>query len=464
MNSIDNFLALIRPRLTPSQISTDPDQLAFYGQDWSNVLTVDASAVLFPKTTEEVALILAAASQHSIAIVPSGGRTGLSGGAVAQNGEVILSLEKLNFIGPLNETALSLHVGAGAITQAVHEFCEPAGLTWPVDFASKGSSCVGGNLATNAGGVRVLRYGNTRNWVLNITAVTMDGSTHSFNGELEKNNTGYDLRQLMIGSEGTLAVITEATLKLAPLPRSKLVFFFSLDGFSSVISLFAHARKNLPNLSAFECFDQACLESVLSHFKKPAPIQTLGPAFVLMEIENTDFEAAESFLADLFERGLVLDGVMAQNDREAANLWHYREGIAESILSGNTVHQEDVSVPIAKLEEFYAEIHARYQQSLQGYGIFFFGHIGDGNLHIFVTPPKKTEATHAEFLAQMKKMDLALFEVLAQYHGSVSAEHGIGVLKRHAIHFSRTPQELTLLRGIKAAFDPQGLLNPGKLI
>lgn len=420
-----------------------------------------ANAVIFPRNTQDVSLILSTASQFGIAVVPSGGRTGLSGGAVAQNGEVILSLEKINFIGPLHEGALTLHVGAGAITQAVHDYCHPHGLTWPVDFASKGSSQVGGNIATNAGGVRVLRYGNTRNWVLGLTAVTMDGKVHTFNGALEKNNTGYDLRHLLIGSEGTLAVITEAILKLAPLPRSQLVFFFSLDGFASVVRLFNHVRKNIPSLSAFECMDHACLAQVLTHFSLPSPLQTPGKAYVLVELENTRFEDAEDFLSELFDLGLVLDGVMAQNDREAASLWQYRERIAESILASGRVHQEDVSVPIEKLEEFYSVIQARYQETLPGFSVFFFGHIGDGNLHIFIPKPEGID-TH-DFIAKMKKSDEALFEVLARFQGSVSAEHGIGLLKRHALHFSRTGAELDLFRGIKKAFDPQGLLNPGKI-
>ncbi len=461
MKLIDNFLAVLSQSLSPHQISLAPDTLTTYAQDWSNILTPKASAVIFPESTEQVAMILKEASNHAISIVPSGGRTGLSGGAVAQNGEVVLSLERINFIGPLQETALTLKVGAGAITQAVHEHCEPNGLTWPVDFASKGSSQVGGNIATNAGGVRVLRYGNTRNWVLGLTAVTMDGTIHHFNGELEKNNTGFDLRQLLIGSEGTLAVITEATLKLAPLPRSKLVFFFSLDGFSSAISLFTHARKKMPNLSAFECLDRASLDSVVSHFSKPSPVKTPGEVYVLMEIENTPFEEAEAFLSELFDKNLVLDGVMAQNDREAAHLWQYREGVAESILAGNRVHQEDVSVPVACLTEFYSVIQERYRQSLPGFKVFFFGHIGDGNLHIFIPKPAGLET--AEFISKMKKSDEELFQVLAGFSGSVSAEHGIGILKRHALHFSRSTAEIELFRGIKRTFDPKGLLNPGKV-
>ncbi len=468
MNHIDAFLTQIRAFLQESQILTDANECAHYAQDWSAVLTPNSAATVFPETTEQVSKILSAANSHSISVVPSGGRTGLSGGAVASNGEVVLSLVRMNKIANLHLGALTVQVGAGAITQAVHEFCEPNGVTWPVDFASKGSSCVGGNIATNAGGVRVLRYGNTRNWILGLTAVTMDGTVHEFNGELEKNNTGFDFRQLMIGSEGTLAVVTEATLKLAPLPRSRSVFFFSLENFSSVVELFAFARSRIATLSAFECMDRPCLETTMKHFLLKAPVN-LGEsnAFVLMEVENAALEECEVWLGEIFEAGLVVDGVMAQNDREAKELWHYREGIAESILSGHDVHQEDVSVPVARLAEFYSEIHSRYRKAFAPTNggdqakVYFFGHIGDGNLHIFIQGPKGVDRN--QFLADAKKTDLELFKVLKNYKGSVSAEHGIGVLKRHALHFSRTEAEISLMRGLKNVFDPKGLLNPGKV-
>jgi FAD/FMN-containing dehydrogenase len=506
MKPIDVFLTQIQAFLQPTQVITDPTECAHYAQDWSAVLTPNSPAIVFPETTAQVSQILSTANDLGIAVIPSGGRTGLSGGAVATQGEVVLSLIRMNFIRDLHLGALTVHAGAGVITQAVHDFCEPHGVTWPVDFASKGSSCVGGNIATNAGGVRVLRYGNTRNWILGLTAVTMDGNVHEFNGELEKNNTGYDLRQLMIGSEGTLAVVTEATLKLAPLPKSRAVFFFALDNFSSVIELFAFARARIASLSAFECMDRPCLQKTMEHFQLKAPVnlgnasgapdalaaesdsaETGAKAFVLMEVENAVLDDCEVWLNDIFEAGLVLDGVMAQNEREAKELWHYREGIAEAVLAGHSVHQEDVSVPVARLAEFYSEIHSRYQKAFKMEEItsqttnapstpiespasnhaqvYFFGHIGDGNLHIFIQGPKTDadESTRKKFLSEAKVADLELFQVLKQYSGSISAEHGIGLLKRHAIHFSRSEPEIALMRGMKKVFDPKGLLNPGKV-
>ena len=444
-----------------SQVTTDAADLEFYGQDWSKIVKPNASAIVFPQTTSEVVEIMKLAHTHKVSIVPSGGRTGLSGGAVATEGEVVLSLIRLNFLGPLHQGALTLKVGAGAITETVHEYCKPAGLTWPVDFASKGSSTIGGNLATNAGGVRVIRYGNTRNWVLGMTVVTAKGEVLELNHELEKNNTGYDFRQLMIGSEGTLGVITEATLKLAPLPRSRLVFFFALKDFAALITLFTFVRHQFPNLSAFECLDQASLESVMNHFKLLSPVTAVGAVYALVELENTDFAEAEEVLTQIFEQGLVLDGVMAQHEQEAQALWHYREGVAESILAGRDVHQEDVSVPVAKLQEFYAEITDRYAVAFPQFRVFFFGHIGDGNIHIFIQRP---EALALDlFLAEAKASDLELFQVLRRYQGSVSAEHGVGLLKRHVLHFSRSEMDILLKRQVKKAFDSQGTLNPGKI-
>jgi FAD/FMN-containing dehydrogenase len=472
MKSVANFLTALQKTAefapkseVPAKVILEPVECAHYAQDWSASLTPQASAVIFPTSTYEVSICLKLALEHGVSIVPSGGRTGLSGGAVATGGEVVLSLTRLNWMKPVQVSSMSVQVGAGAITEAVHEHCKPYGLTWPVDFASKGSSTVGGNLATNAGGVRVIRYGNTRQWVLGITAVTMDGAIHHFNGELEKNNTGYDFRQLLIGSEGTLAVITEATLKLAPLPASQTAFLFALPDLAAVLRLFKWARPRVRGLSAFEYLDQACMNSVLEHFGWNSPFQSAesksAQAFVLMEVENTTPDECSTWLGEIFEQGLVLDGLLADQAKDFQKFWQFREGVAESILAGHRVHQEDVSVPVAKLPEFYASAHERYARALPGMKIFFFGHIGDGNLHIFIQKPESLN--ESEFYDLTHRTDLELFQLLKTLSGSVSAEHGIGLLKKHALSFSRTPAEITLMKGLKLAFDPKRLLNPGKI-
>lgn len=449
--------------ISPDRISTKKEDLEVYGQDWSQLIPPNPSAVVFPQSTEEVAQVLRYCNEQQIAVVPSGGRTGLSGGACAAKGEVVLSLERMNKIGPVNPLSFTVQVECGAITQAVHEACAPHGLTWPVDFASKGSSMVGGNLATNAGGVRVIRYGNARNWVLGITAVTMDGTIHHFNGALEKNNTGYDFRQLLIGSEGTLAVMTEAVLKLAPLPEETSVYFFALEGFSQVVQLFQEARKAPFALSAFEVLDSLCYQSVTKNLHISPPISTPAGAYVLMEFEHSkESNGLEEWLGSLFEKDMLLDGVMAKSQKEKDDLWKIREGVAESIMMDGIVYQQDVSVPVDCLENFYTGISERYAKAYPDFSTFFFGHIGDGNLHIFIRKPKEMETKQFEQRCYESNADL--FSFVHQFRGSVSAEHGIGLLKKNAIQYSRSKEELALMAGIKKVFDPRGLLNPGKLL
>jgi hypothetical protein len=308
----------------------------------------------------------------------------------------------------------------------------------------------------------VIRYGNTRNWVLGLTVVTMQGEVLEFNQDLEKNNTGYDFRQLILGSEGTLGVITEATLKLCPRPSITQVALFSLKSFSNLLSLFALARRLFPTLSAFECLDSASLSAVMTHFRLPLPVSARGEVYALLEIENASLSDIEDPMNRILESGLVNDGVLAQNEKEARALWTYREGVAESILHGCEVHQEDVSVPVSRLESFYQTITDRYHEALPGWSTFIFGHIGDGNLHIFIRKPP--DLASEEFKNKAREADLELFKILAKFKGSVSAEHGIGLLKKHAIHFSRSAREIELMRQIKRSFDPKGLLNPGKII
>jgi FAD/FMN-containing dehydrogenase len=469
------LLAKFRPDL----VSYASEDLEKYGQDWSGLLRPNPFGIAFPRSTEEVSDLLCFCHENGLAVVPSGGRTGLSGGAVAASGELVLSLEKMSRIGEVDPRALTVEVEAGAITEAVHEATRPHGLTWPVDFASKGSSQVGGNLATNAGGVRVIRYGLTRNWVLGLTVVLMDGTVLDLNGALEKNNTGIDLRQLFIGSEGTLGVITKAVLKLAPLPdeaRTR-VCLFAVQDFAAVLSLFQAARRGPFTLSAFECLSDRCLREVTA-FGLRSPFAD-GPgreagAFVLLEAEEHDSESMERWLGEVMgmrieSRDLVLDATMGQSPRMAAELWALRERVAEAVLqrdpargASGIVHQQDLSVPISALVDFFGDIEGRYAKAYPEFEVFVFGHIGDGNLHIFIRKPEAM--TDAEFHAKCVASDTMLFELCAKFRGSVSAEHGVGLLKKPALPYSRTPEELAYFRAIKRAFDPRGLLNPGKIV
>ena len=460
-------------RLFPDVVTREPGELAEYGRDYTRVYEPHPSALALPRTTEDVARLLAFCNERGLPVVPSGGRTGLAGGAVAAKGEIVLSLARMRRMDPVDRLGATVRVQAGAVTAAVHEHCEPHGLTWPVDFASKGSSQIGGNIATNAGGVKVIRYGLTRQWVLGLQVVLADGRVLELGGALEKNNTGTDLRQLFIGSEGTLGVITEATLKLTKLPGELAVLLFAVRDLAAVLRLFREVRQSPFVVSAYEFFTQACQERLHRHRSLRAPFSAPSPYYVLLEIErpgsNREGEDAsgglaelEPFVASLFERGLIEDGTLAQNSSDAAALWQLREGISESLSSTGLPHKNDVALPIASLEAFCSELDAVFASRYPGWEICLFGHIGDGNLHVNVMKPDAM--SKEEFLKQTKGADLAMFELVRAHHGSISAEHGIGLLKKDYLGYSRSADEIEVLRAVKRALDPKRILNPGKVV
>ncbi len=446
-------------------LSQAEDDLQTYGKDWTKVFAPAPSAIAFPRTTDEVSRLLRLCSANEIAVVPSGGRTGLAGGAVAAKGELVLSLARMNQMGPVDPLAQTVRVQAGAVTEAVHKHCELLGLTWPIDFASKGSSHVGGNIATNAGGVKVIHYGMTRNWVLGLQVVTMSGEVMELNGALEKNNTGLDLRQLFIGSEGTLGIITEATLKLARVPGHLDSFFFAVEDIPAVFKLFLEARRAPFTLMAYECLTRNCMDLVISKMGCKAPLQGEGGAYVLLECERPASESAqaaiEEWLAGLFEKGIVLDGTQAQSPREAREFWAIREGTPEALFLAGFVHKNDIAVPVGELEGFIAEMDAMFKRRHGGLEVYTFGHIGDGNLHVNTMKPEVMPKE--EFLSICKEADKDLFSLVQRHQGSISAEHGIGLLKKAALGYSKSPAEIAILREIKRTLDPRGLLNPGKI-
>lgn len=447
--------------------SDDPHDLEEYGKDWTKIYPPKPSLIAFPKTTAEVSKLLKLCNERKIPVVPSGGRTGLAGGAVAANGEVVLSMSKMNKMGEVDPLSRTLRVQAGAITEAVHKYCEPHGLTWPIDFGSKGSSHVGGNISTNAGGVRVIRYGLTRNWVLGLQVVTPSGLILELNGDLEKNNTGPDLRQVFIGSEGTLGVVTEATLRLAPLPKFVDTFLFALDSVEEVLSLFLDVRKQAFTVLCFEVMSKNCVDSVGSTHEKRVPFTDGTPNFtVLMEVEgdgHTDTEEKfMKWIESLFERSLVKDGTKTSSTEQTHEVWRIRELITESMRNRGLVHKHDIALPIARLKDFLHEFTvAAGEAAGNDLPPYVFGHIGDGNLHINFLKPEKMEKT--EFFNRCALVDKRIFELVRKYAGSVSAEHGIGLLKKSILHYTRTPEEIEFMRGLKRLFDPNGILNPGKI-
>ena len=443
-------------------LSRDAGDLAEMGKDWTKVYAPAPSAIAMPRTTDEVSRFLALCNEAKISVVPSGGRTGLAGGAVAAHGEIVLSMSRMRRMDAVDLLGATVRVQAGAVTEAVHQHCAPHGLTWPVDFASKGSSHVGGNIATNAGGVKVIRYGLTRNWVLGLQVVLASGAVLELNGALEKNNTGTDLRQLFIGSEGTLGVITEATLKLARVPGALDVFLFAVPDLAGVLRLFREARTAPFTIMAYEFFTDKCLARVQRHRKLRAPFDTPATHYVLLEIERVDEAVLEAWTASLFERGVVLDGTLAQHSTQAAELWSLRESISESLSATGLPHKNDVALPIAALEAFCAELGAVFESRYPEWEVCLFGHIGDGNLHVNVMKPDALDK--AEFLARTKEADHAMFALVKKHGGSISAEHGIGLLKKDYLPYSRAPEEIALLKTLKRALDPNGILNPGKIV
>jgi FAD/FMN-containing dehydrogenase len=457
----DAFLRAIAEQFPGDFLSADPDDLLTYGRDWTREFEPAAAAVAFPRTTDEVARLVALCRTERVAMVPSGGRTGLAGGAVATRGELVVSLARMTRMDPVDLLSMTVRVHAGAVTQAVHEHAMQSGLIWPVDFASKGSSTVGGNIATNAGGVKVIRYGHTRQWVLGLQVVTATGEVLELNGELEKNNTGVDLRQLFIGSEGTLGIVTEATLKLARRPGNLDVLLFAVADFGEVLHVFQSVRTSGFTVMAYEFFTAECAARVERHRKVAPPFADPAPFYVLIELENAGDDALLSWTEGVLERPGVIDGTMAQSQAQARELWTLREGISESLSATGVPHKNDVALPLRELDGFYRDLQTVFAERYPGWEICLFGHIGDGNIHINTMKPESMD--RQEFLQRTHGADRLIFELVKAHRGSISAEHGIGLLKKDFLEYSRSSGELAMLRAIKRALDPDNLFNPGKI-
>jgi len=441
---------------------TSIEDCATYGTDWTRY-PGKAMAVVLPKSTTEVVQILKTCHSANIAVVPSGGRTGLAGGASVQSNQIALSLRRMNGISTVQLAPRTVSVQAGAITQSVHEHCEPHGLIWPIDLAAKGSSTIGGNLSTNAGGVRVVRYGMTRKWVSAIQAVMMDGTLLELNHGLEKNNTGYDLMQLLIGSEGTLAVITEATLKLARVPKHVFVCLLGIPNLKAALSLFELARDQPFEILACEFFSDQCQQAVQKHLKRHNRLAQEAPFYLLIEVDSGDgTDTLTAWLAKQLDTGLVIDGALGVSSVERKNLWALREGITESIALTGPVKKYDVAVPVIDIVKFLEEAQNLFNQMKLPIDLYLFGHLGDGSPHLNLV--KQPQATQKDFEAAAERFEKELYPLTKSYRGSLSAEHGVGVLKKSWVLYSRTPAELEIYRSIKRSFDPKGLLNPGKII
>jgi FAD/FMN-containing dehydrogenase len=441
----------------------DPESFEKYGQDWTRFYQPHPSAIVFARDSEQLARIVKYANQERLGLVPSGGRTGMSGGALAAKGEIVISFEKMNKILSFDEIDQTVTLEPGVITQTLQEYALDKELFYPVDFASSGSSQMGGNISTNAGGIKVLRYGLSRDWVAGLKVVTGTGELLELNHSLIKNATGYDLRHLFIGSEGTLGFIVEATIKLTKLPESLVVTLLAVPEMKDVISILTEFRKEVV-LTAFEFFSDKALIHVLQKTESPRPFESSSEYYVLLEYENGDDagqEAAMRAFEACAQAGWVVDGVVGASQQQNQNLWRYREAISESITP-YTPYKNDISVRVSQVPRFLQVVENTVVDRYPDFEIVWFGHIGDGNLHLNILKPESWAIE--DFKDECERVSENVMGIVAQFKGSISAEHGVGLLKRDQLHHSRSEHEIELMRSLKRVFDPNGIMNPGKLL
>ena len=456
---VDQLITVVEP----ARVKIDASDLDYYGKDWSRAAIPNPSAIVFPKSIKEVQGVVGLANKLNFPLVPSGGRTGLSGGAVASEREVVVSFDRMNKILKFDDADSLVTCQPGVITGDLKKFAESEGLFYPVDFASAGASQLGGNVATNAGGINVLRYGMTRNWVEGMKVVTGGGELLDLNRGLKKNATGFDFRHLFIGSEGTLGFIVELTLELTSQPEDPTVMLLGLQKIENTVKTFTIFKEKL-SLTAFEFFSGTALQKVIEANGLSNPFGRIYPFYVLVEFENSSRSQLD-FASVLFDKcitsGYAVDGVVSQNQSQAKSLWKFREGITESIANYNPF-KSDVSCRISRIPTFLQ----RLEKILGGFSPHFeavlFGHLGDGNIHINLLQP--IEMDSQEFREECKKISKLIFESVQSFGGSISAEHGIGLTKKPYLSYSRDEAELNYMRGVKRLFDPENIMNPGKLV
>ena len=445
-----------------SQIKTDSESLEHWGKDWTKHFAPAPAAIVFPKTTEQVQAIVLLANEHDVVLTPSGGRTGLSAGAVAANGEIVVSMDKMNHIGQFYPADRMVEIESGVVTQQLQQFAESKDLYYPVDFASAGSSQIGGNIGTNAGGIKVIRYGMTRQWIMGLTVVTGKGDILQLNRGMVKNATGYDLRQLFIGSEGTLGFVTQAQIKLERQPQDLNVMVLGMDSFNDVMNVLSAFQAQI-DLTAFEFFDDVAIDKLMAHGQVQEPFESRTKFYTLLEFEapyEPIMDKAMAIFEDCMEQGWVVDGVMSQSLAQAEELWKLREYISETI-SVFTPYKNDVSVLISHVPEFISEIDHIVSSNYPDFEVCWFGHIGDGNLHLNILKPENMGKD--DFFSECQVVNKYVFETVQRYGGSVSAEHGVGMTKKPYLHYSRSETEIDYLREVKKVFDPNNIMNRGKI-
>jgi FAD/FMN-containing dehydrogenase len=458
---MQNLLPKLQEIVGPHGVITEPHAESRYHGDWSTQAKCSPLAVVRPSTTQEVAQILAACHEANQPVVVQGGLTGLSGGATPANHEIALSLERLSGIEELDTQSMTMTVGAGTPLELIQNAAEAAGFRFPLDLGARGSCNIGGNIATNAGGNQVIRYGMTRNLVLGLETVLADGTIISSLNRMLKNNAGYDLKHLFIGSEGTLGVITRAVLRLFPRLGNKCTALCAVDSFTHVVELLHLLGKRFGGeLNTFEVMWASYFDHIVANLAGARSPFDVGqyPLYALIEIETADeadgLSRLEEYLAGALEDGTLQDVALAQSLREAEGFWKIRDGVSElpNLLTETAAF--DVSVPINVMEAFVADVEASLTDRFDSHMNLVFGHIGDNNLHFLIDTGDKGD---------YKAINDTVYAVVGRYHGSVSAEHGIGVIRKSYLPYSRTPEEIELMKRLKSALDPNNILNPGRV-
>jgi FAD/FMN-containing dehydrogenase len=461
-------IAALIEALGPDDVTTDPDRLAPHLVEWRKLYTGKADGLALPRDTASVEKIMAIAHAHRVPVTPQGGRTGLVGGGVPDGG-IILSLERLKSIRALDSLGGSIIAEAGVTLMQVQQATEQHGLLFPLSLASEGSCSIGGNLATNAGGTAVLRYGNARDLCLGLEVVLADGRRIDGLKALRKDNAGYDLKQLFIGSEGTLGIITAATLKLFPQPRSRSTAFVGATTPHAVVDLFQTLRDGFGEaLTTFEILPRFGLECVVAYEQSARdPFTSAYPWYALIEISSgrddpTLSGQLETALGNALENETILDAVIASSLRERSDFWKLREALSDAQGVEGASIKHDISVPLSAIADFMVETMAACEAHLPGLRPCPFGHVGDGNLHFNLTQPKGMD--RAAYLALWPAFNRIVHDRVLAVNGSIAAEHGVGIQKREELIRSRNDAGIDVMRAMKMALDPLNILNPGKVL
>ncbi len=459
-----NHIAFFQSVVGSTYVLTSASDLESYGRDWTKVYKPDPMAIVLPASTDQVSKIARYCSENQLSLVPSGGRTGLAGGSVATNKEVVISLNRMSKIEKIDCIGMTVACEAGVTLQQLQEAAADNDVYFALDLAAKGSCHIGGNIATNAGGVKFVRYGGMRELVLGLEVVLPSGEVLNMNHSLRKNNTGYDLKHLFIGSEGTLGIITRATMKLNSKPGNLVVSLMATSFFAEVPKILERCNMMRAPITAFEFFTDIAHNVVLDNNPNlKTPFAEKHACYVLLEIDagKGGDDVIEPILESLFNDGLINDAVVAGTAAQMTEFWSHRENISESIAAAGFAHKNDISIPIDQLGAFIAGLNALIAKEASDLICIVFGHIADGNLHLNYLAPKGTELSL--FKDSVKVLEKKVFDLIKAHEGSISAEHGIGLLKKKDLPYSRTASEIEIMRGIKKIFDPQNIMNPGKI-